>query len=225
MGTPVYMSPSRPSRRRSTPAPDRDTWGIILFELLTGDCPFRGGMITVLRRHLMDQPPPLPSGILEQWDPRMAEIVRKLLEKDPGKRFQTAAELTAALDEVAVALERKTVAGQPRTTGPPREARGPSVFFNERVLPCVRWCLPIDGSEGDAPACRDRTLSVLWFDRRGVDAPLLRHLRCDRRAISLWRITGRCLRLQAVVRVNPLGLRPLLLSRRLKSQDVSRVPS
>jgi serine/threonine-protein kinase len=97
-GTPDYMSPEqalgRPVDRRS----DLYAIGIILFELLTGDRPFRGGAVTVLRQQVLEDAPPLPESLAV--DPRVASIVRRLLAKSPEARFDSATELAEALDEV-----------------------------------------------------------------------------------------------------------------------------
>jgi serine/threonine-protein kinase len=109
IGTPDYMSPEQALGRAVDERSDLYSLGVVLYELLTGSAPFRGGAATLLRQQVMDLPEPLPSDVIEDGDPLLAEMVSKLLAKKPEERFQTAAELMAVLDTVAGTLAAKGV--------------------------------------------------------------------------------------------------------------------
>ena len=100
LGTPQYMSPEQILGRAVDARADLYSLGVIFFELLTGRCPFAGNLATLLEQHVTLAPPELPPA-LATGEPRLAEILRVLLSKDPEKRFQTARELAAAMEDAS----------------------------------------------------------------------------------------------------------------------------
>jgi serine/threonine-protein kinase len=99
IGTPEYMSPEQALGQAIDARTDLYSVGVILFEMLTGHCPFGGGAVTVLRQHLIGEVPALPPSVTDGIDPRTGAILRRLLAKVPEDRFASAADLLAALDE------------------------------------------------------------------------------------------------------------------------------
>jgi hypothetical protein len=100
-GSPRYMAPERVRGVGDDPRSDIYAIGCIAFELVIGTAPFTGSSDEVIRGHLKDKPD-APS----MWRPSLAipreldAVILKCLEKDPAARFQTAAELYAALSKV-----------------------------------------------------------------------------------------------------------------------------
>ena len=109
IGTPDYMSPEQALGRAVDERSDLYSIGVVLYELLTGSAPFRGGAATLLRQQVMEEPEPLPLDVIEDGDPMLVEMLSKLLAKKPEDRFQTAAELMTMLDAAASALAAKGV--------------------------------------------------------------------------------------------------------------------
>jgi serine/threonine-protein kinase len=116
MGTPFYMSPEQ---ARGLPADHRSDLyaiGVILYEGMTGRRPFEGASLYELLRQQIEVAPQRPSLSRSDIPPALESVVLRALEKDPALRFQSAAELSAALREAARFLPPEsfvTLAGQP----------------------------------------------------------------------------------------------------------------
>ena len=98
LGTPAYMSPeqARGDSARVDARADVFALGVMLYEMLTGRCPFTGGQAAVLN-DIINTPVVRPS-VHERLIPRDLEtICLKAIEKAPERRYATAAELAADL--------------------------------------------------------------------------------------------------------------------------------
>jgi serine/threonine protein kinase len=98
VGTPCYMSPEHFTSLRSDLDCRCDIYslGIILYEILSpsGRPPFQGDYERLRELHTAVAPPPL-----EGADANEARVVRRCLEKDPARRYQTVAELLEDLED------------------------------------------------------------------------------------------------------------------------------
>jgi eukaryotic-like serine/threonine-protein kinase len=95
LGTPECMAPEVLQGHEADPRADVWALGVMLHEMLAGEQPFRGRTVAETQAAVLQQPPaPLPAGV-----PRaLADVVAHCLEKDPARRFQSAAEVKAALE-------------------------------------------------------------------------------------------------------------------------------
>lgn len=99
IGTPAYMSPEQAQgdSQKTDHRTDIYSMGVILFQLLTGQLPFRGNLHSVLHR-IIHEPAPTLQSIKAAIPPPLQAICLRCLQKQPENRFQTASELASALE-------------------------------------------------------------------------------------------------------------------------------
>jgi serine/threonine protein kinase len=118
MGTPYFFSPEQARGKTLDIRSDLYSLGVSLFYLATGRPPFKGATPpVVLKMHLVD-PPPVPSSLSPSLSPAFDALIGKLLEKDPGRRHQTPAELGEAI--AALLGGEKAPAGSAAKVSPRR---------------------------------------------------------------------------------------------------------
>ena len=102
MGTSRYLSPEQARGGSTDGRSDLYAAGVVLFEMLTGRLPFDGDNdFAIAAQHAYEQAP-APSDFVSGLPPELDAIVVRALRKDPGERFQSAAEFAAALTAVDV---------------------------------------------------------------------------------------------------------------------------
>jgi serine/threonine protein kinase len=97
-GTPHYMAPERVKGKRGDARTDIYGLGAMLYEMLTGVIAFDMEDAMVMMNARVTGDPEAPRKINPALSPQAEEIVLRAMERDPGKRYQTAAEMKAALD-------------------------------------------------------------------------------------------------------------------------------
>jgi serine/threonine protein kinase len=97
VGTPDYMSPEQARSCESDARSDLYSLGIVTFELVTGDLPFKAETPAATLLKQLTEPPPLEGPRARRLPPELVPILRRALEKDPDRRYGSAREMAQAL--------------------------------------------------------------------------------------------------------------------------------
>ncbi len=97
VGTAGYMSPEQVQGQDSDHRSDIFSFGVVLYEMLTGQLPFKGVHETALAYEIVNVDPPPMSSIRPEIDPNLDAIVLECLEKDPRERTQSIAQVSVDL--------------------------------------------------------------------------------------------------------------------------------
>ncbi|MGH7599429.1 MAG: protein kinase domain-containing protein [bacterium] len=101
MGTVAYMSPEQARGRKVDHRTDLWSFGVVLYEMLAGDLPFRGDHPQVVIYSIINETPDPITRLQPDVPPELGEILNKLLAKNPTARYQSASEVLADLRPIA----------------------------------------------------------------------------------------------------------------------------
>lgn len=100
IGTPEYMSPEQVEGKKVDRRSDIYSFGIILYEMVTGRVPFEGDTpLSVSMKHKSEKPRN-PKEVNPQIPENLSRLILKCLEKDMEKRYQSARELLSCLTDI-----------------------------------------------------------------------------------------------------------------------------
>jgi eukaryotic-like serine/threonine-protein kinase len=120
LGTPVYMSPEQVMGQTVDGRSDLFSLGVILYEMIVGRRPFSGTTIAAIFRSITQDEPEPPANADPFLPKALSDLIMKSLAKPAGERFQTGAQMAAALaaavpvESVPVEAPQKTDTARPR---------------------------------------------------------------------------------------------------------------
>ena len=113
LGTVAYMSPEQAEAKPLDHRTDIFSLGVMLFEMATGDRPFKGDTSMSVLSAILRDTPPVVTDVNARLPAMLARIIRKALEKPMTRRYQTALDLRNDLEE----LKRDVDSGQLLVSG------------------------------------------------------------------------------------------------------------
>jgi serine/threonine-protein kinase len=111
LGTAAYMSPEQAKGFPADHRSDVFSFGVVIFEMLTGRQPFQGETAADVLASVLVRDPEL-SRLPPDLNPRLIEVVRRCLEKSPKRRWQAIGDLRAELEAIAQAPRALPAASQ-----------------------------------------------------------------------------------------------------------------
>ena len=140
-GTPEYMSPEQARGEQAGPQSDLYALGVLFFEMLTGQLPFRAGDRETLLEMQRTAPAPRPTSVKKDCHPVAERIVLRLLEKDPRKRYRDGHHLLEELKALQRSLPSTSwdKEGATGASGESSPAAAPPPPPPPKTLPVAEW--------------------------------------------------------------------------------------
>jgi eukaryotic-like serine/threonine-protein kinase len=137
LGTVGYMSPEQVRGQAADARSDIFSFGVVLYELLSGQRPFKGETAVQTMNAILTEDPPEIVAVGRSLPPALDRVVRHCLEKNPDERFQSARDLAFALDALGSSATGSGITGAVAAVERPRQRRLLPVLTVALALACA----------------------------------------------------------------------------------------
>jgi serine/threonine protein kinase len=127
IGTISYMSPEQVRGEELDARTDLFSFGVVLYQMVTGVLPFRGETTAVITEAIMNRAPVAPVRLNPDLPPKLEEVINKALEKDKKLRYQNAADIRTDLQRLK------------RDSDTTRSAVGTAQVESKSARKSIRW--------------------------------------------------------------------------------------
>ncbi|MGC2279961.1 MAG: protein kinase [Candidatus Acidiferrales bacterium] len=167
VGTVAYMSPEQIRVEQLDGRTDLFSFGIVLYEMVTGRLPFQGGSSGVITEATLNRNPVAPVRLNPNIPLPLQEVIRRALEKNSNLRYQRAADMRAELQRLKRSAESgwSTATAEDQTAPAPARSRLSSAGQRRARTSSVQAAA---GSPQRVPKIID-SLAVLPFENAGGD--------------------------------------------------------
>ena len=125
LGTVNYMSPEQAEGKTVDNRSDIFSAGAVMYEMATGEAPFKGETkVSVITSIMRDTPPPV-SEVNAELPQHLGRVVNRSLAKDPGRRYQSATDLRVELESLKEEIATSELRQSAMSIEPPPPERGP----------------------------------------------------------------------------------------------------
>ncbi|MFQ5799750.1 MAG: protein kinase, partial [Bacteroidota bacterium] len=126
VGTVAYMSPEQAQGLELDQRSDLWSFGVVLYEMLTGELPFGGVHETAIMYEILNKDPKPVETLRPESPKELTSIVHRLLEKNPMERVSSAEEIASELRKISVMTP---------TSAPPPQEKSIAVLYFENLSP------------------------------------------------------------------------------------------
>ena len=106
-GTAAYMSPEQIRGEKLDARTDLFSFGLVLYEMTTGQRAIKGESVSELHRAILDQAPIPPRRLNSAVSPKLQRIIEKCIEKDRQARYQSASEIRQDLQQLKGSVQSR----------------------------------------------------------------------------------------------------------------------